>query len=144
MNSIVKKGKNLTTLNLMLLFLVFIITFFKGNRDAIIYRNWNFINFKLTCFLILFFVIILTLIYFIYKGKKWARIIFIILGVYEIISVLISLSSFYYPLFIKKSLINQIYLLFCYISIISNFYHFGFSKSFKEFSKYKNKKNNIT
>ena len=74
------------------------------------------------------------LLFMVYKGKNWAKVVLIILCSLTLLGVLISLST------LKVSLINKsplFVMIFVYSVAI---YHFGFSKSFRVFSQYQNNK----
>ena len=84
------------------------------------------------------FLLTVGLLIMIYKGKNWAKVIAIILFSLGVLGAVFGLFS------IPKSIILKIpfiVMIFVYSVAI---YHFGFSKSFKAFSDYQNKKNNLT
>jgi len=78
------------------------------------------------------FLLTVSLLYFVYIGKNWARIIALILFG---IGILVSIGAF---IGIDRDfLIKFPFLVMIFIYGMA-FYHFVFSKSFKEFNKYQN------
>ncbi len=78
------------------------------------------------------FLLTIGLLIMVYKGKKWAKIVSIILFSLAILGALIGLGTLDTP-FINK--VPLLVMIFVYSMAI---YHFGFAKSFKEFFKYQN------
>lgn len=83
------------------------------------------------------FLLTFGLLYLIYIGKNWARILSIILFSIGVIGAVISLFTFEIPVVNK---IPFIVMAFVYSIAI---YHFSFSKSFKAFFEFQNEKSNI-
>jgi len=81
------------------------------------------------------FLLTVGLLVMIYRGKNWAKNIFIIL-------FLIGLFGAIYGVFsVAESIILKIPFTVMIIVYSAAIYHFGFSKSFKAFSDYQNRKN---
>ena len=83
------------------------------------------------------FALTFGLLYLIYIGKNWARILSVILFSIGVIGAAISLFKFNELPIINKSPI--IVMIFVYSMAV---YHFSISKSFKEFFEYQNNKDN--
>ncbi len=78
------------------------------------------------------FVLTLGLLLMVYKGKKWAKIIAIILFSLAVLGSLFAL------IILNSSFISKIPLLVTIFIYSVAIYHFGFSKSFKAFIKSQN------
>lgn len=78
------------------------------------------------------FILTVVMLFLIYKGKNWARVVAIILFSLGLIGAIFGILSFSKPLILKTPFIVMI---FVYSVAI---YHFGISKSFKAFSDYQN------
>ena len=74
------------------------------------------------------------LLYLVYKGKNWARILSIILFTIGVIGAVISLFTIEIPIINKA---HFIIMTFVYSIAI---YHFSISRNFKEFFEYQNNK----
>lgn len=127
MNELIRKGKKRTILISISILLVSIHTiyFYHVVRPEIETKKLiqQIIRFLLTVGLL-----IVT-----YKGKKWARIVSIVLfslGILGGLAGLVTIES--------VSIINKVPLLVMTIVYSIAVYHFGFSKSFKAFINYQN------
>lgn len=83
------------------------------------------------------FLLTLGLLYMVYKGKKWAKTVAIVLFAIAILGLLLGVST------IETSLLNKspfIVAIFIYGLAI---YHFGFAESFRAFSQYQNNKSSF-
>lgn len=83
------------------------------------------------------FLLTIGLLIMVYKGKKWAKTISIVLFSLALLGALIPLGT------LETSFINKIPLLVMIFVYSMAIYHFGFAKSFKEFFKYQNTKTDI-
>jgi len=81
------------------------------------------------------FFLTIGLLYLIYLGKKWAKILTIILFSISSLILLISLFS------IETPLINKLPIIVTIIVYSFSLYHFTISKTFKAFFEYQNNKN---
>lgn len=81
------------------------------------------------------FLLTIGLLYPIYIGKKWAKILTIILFSISNVILLISLFS------IETPLINKVPMIVTTIVYSFSLYHFTISKTFKAFFEYQNNKN---
>lgn len=131
MNELTKLGKKRTILISISILLVSIHTiyFYHSVRPEIESK-------KLITQLIRFLLTIGLLI-MVYKGKKWAKIVSIILFSLALLGALIALGTLDTP-FINK--VPLLVMIFVYSMAI---YHFGFAQSFKEFFKYQNSETEI-
>ncbi|WGH75603.1 hypothetical protein P8625_00125 [Tenacibaculum tangerinum] len=128
MDNLIKLGKRRTILISISILLVSIhsIYFYHSVRPEIELKKLfqQLIRFSLT----------VTLLLMVYKGKKWAKIVLIILFSVALFGLLISFNT------LEISFINKIpfgIMVFVYSMAI---YHFGFSKSFKAFYLFQNNK----
>jgi len=83
------------------------------------------------------FLLTIGLLIFVYKGKKWARIVFLVLFSIGILGAIFALIS------IEQSIVNKIPLMVMVIVYSVSLYHFGISKSFKAFYLFQNEKNKL-
>lgn len=83
------------------------------------------------------FLLTTFLLFFVYKGKNWAKIVAVILFFIALTIALISL------LITKTPSVNKIPLLVMIFVYSMAIYHFCFSKSFKSFFQYQNNKTNL-
>lgn len=81
------------------------------------------------------FLLTIGLLVMIYRGKNWAKNIFIILFSIGIFGAIYGVFSD------SESIILKIPFIVMIIVYSAAIYHFGFSKSFKAFSDYQNRKN---
>ena len=126
MNDLAKLGKTRTILILISILLVSIHTiyFYHSIRPEI--------ETKKLIQQIIRFILTIGLLYFVYVGKKWAKIISIILFSIGAIGAIIGIFSISQPIILK---IPLFVMSFIYLVAI---YHFQFSNSFKEFTDYQN------
>jgi hypothetical protein len=78
------------------------------------------------------FLLTFGLLVMVYKGKNWAKIVSLILFSLALVGAFLGLATLDTPFMSKIPLLVMIYVYSIAI------YHFGFAKSFKEFSKYQN------
>lgn len=78
------------------------------------------------------FLLTFGLLVMVYKGKNWAKIVSLILFSLALVGAFFGLATLDTPFMSKIPLLVMIYVYSIAI------YHFGFAKSFKEFSKYQN------
>ncbi|MBI1182815.1 hypothetical protein GC194_00995 [bacterium] len=81
------------------------------------------------------FLLTIVLLMLVYKGKNWARILSLVLFSIATIAAVIGLVT------LNTSIINKIPLMVMIFVYSMSIYHFGFSKSFKEFFQYQNSNN---
>jgi hypothetical protein len=81
------------------------------------------------------FLLTVGLLVMIYRGKNWAKNIFIILFSIGIFGAIYGVFS------VSESIVSKIPFIVMIIVYSAAIYHFGFSKSFKAFSDYQNRKN---
>ncbi|MFY7739297.1 MAG: hypothetical protein ACOVQC_02165 [Flavobacterium sp.] len=81
------------------------------------------------------FLLTVGLLVMIYRGKNWAKNIFIILFLIGIFGAIYAFFS------VSVSIISKIPLIIKIVVYSAAIYHFGFSKSFKAFSDYQNRIN---
>ncbi len=79
------------------------------------------------------FLLTIGLLVYVYKGKKWAKIVSIVLFSLAILGAVIAIFSIESPSIIIKTPLLVMILVYS-VAI----YHFGVSKSFKAFFEYKN------
>lgn len=80
------------------------------------------------------FTLTVGLLVMVYKGKKWAKIISIVLFALGFLTALVGFLTLQTPL------INKIPILVMMFVYVMSIYHFGFAHSFKAFNKYQNSK----
>ncbi len=126
MDGLIKTGKRRTILVSISILLISIITifFYHSVRAEIDPKKLvqQIIRFSLT----------VGLLVMVYKGKKWARTISLILFSLAILGVLIALR-------IEVPFVNKIPLITLILIYSISIYHFGFSKSFKAFFEFENR-----
>lgn len=83
------------------------------------------------------FLFTVGLLILVYKGKKWARIVLVIL-----FSIAL-LGAFFGLFFTQQTMINKIPLIIMIFVYSVSIFHFGLSKSFKAFFLYQNRKNDL-
>ncbi len=76
------------------------------------------------------------LLYFLYKGQKWAKIVSIILFSIAAIGATVALFT------LEANIINKIPFLVMIIIYVMAIYHFAFAESFKAFYEYQNQEKN--
>lgn len=81
---------------------------------------------------ILRFALTTSLLLFVYKGKRWAMYLLLILLSLSLVGIIVSLSITDIPI------LNYLPLFIMAIVYTISIFHFGFSKSFKAFFEYKN------
>jgi hypothetical protein len=79
------------------------------------------------------FLLTVGLLVLVYKGKKWAKIVSIVLFSLAVLGALVGLFTID-----SESVINKLPLMVMIIVYSMAIYHFGISKSFKAFFDYKN------
>jgi hypothetical protein len=131
MNELAKIGKKRTILISIsvLLISIYTIYFYHSIRPEIESKKLiqQLVRFSLT----------IGLLIMIYKGKNWAKIVSIILFSLALLGILFALGTQEIP-FINK--VPLLVMVFVYSIAI---YHFGFSRSFKEFFKNQNSKTEV-
>ncbi|MCY1235122.1 hypothetical protein D3C87_204990 [compost metagenome] len=83
------------------------------------------------------FLFTVGLLILVYKGKKWARIVLVIL-----FSIAL-LGAFFGLFFTQQTMINKIPLIVMIFVYSVSIFHFGLSKSFKAFFLYQNRKKDL-
>ncbi len=79
------------------------------------------------------FVFTIILLYFLYKGKHWAKVVMLIL-----FSLGTAIAIYYFLTIEAPFLVTLPLLVMIFVYSVS-IYHFGFSKSFQAFSEFQNK-----
>ena len=128
MNELAKIGKKNTILISISIILVSLFTIYSYNR------NVPFVETKKIIQQAIRFILTIVLLYFLYLGREWARKTILVLFTLAILFAIVSLLSINATFLAKTPLFVMI---FVYSTAL---YHFGFSKSYKEYVKTINNK----
>ncbi|MCT4581761.1 MAG: DUF4240 domain-containing protein [Flavobacteriales bacterium] len=126
MNVLIQQGKNRTILIAISILLLSVHTIYLYHAVKPEIESKKLIQ------QIIRFLLTVGLLIMVYKGKKWAKIVAIILFSLATLGALTSL------LVVNTAFINKVPLLVMTFVYSMAIYHFGFSKSFKEFFNYQN------